>query len=331
MTVDVHAHLLERELLDTLVTTPNRMLAVERNGASYHITGYGEADPLLYDLDSRLADLASRGIDLQLVAPPPTLWSKPDWAAHVDESRVLNAATRRAVLASGGRLKGLAVVALGEPRMAVDELRRWLDDDAFAGVALPTSAAGEPLDDPKFAPLLACLSKHRTFAFMHSVTSERRPLLGAYTLNTAIGWPTETAIAIARLVFAGVLERHPLNLALSHGGGTLAWLAGRLDTAFHAPRYERNPACSASIAHPPSHYLRELRYDTVVTSAASLRFLIDSFGVDRVVFGSDFPYEIGDADGRQAQPVIDALSPADRAAVLHGNATRMLAHATHAR
>lgn len=327
MTIDVHAHLLEVGLLETLAASANRILAVERAGASWRLPGYGEADRLLWDLEGRIDSLVARGVETQLVAPPPPLWSKPDWAAGVEESRLLNAATKRAVTASRGRLRGLAVPSLGDPGRAVEEARRWLDDDAFAGMALPTTAAGQPLDGPAFETFFAFLAEHRVFLFMHSVTSERRALLADYTLNTAIGWPVETAIAVARLVFAGTLERHPLNLVLSHGGGVLAWLAGRLDVAYAAPRYEANPACRRHIAHPPSHYLRTLGYDTVVTSEASLDHLLAFAGPGQVLFGSDFPYEIGDAEGRHAAPVLARLPGPSREAIMAGNARHRLAAA----
>ena len=135
---------------------------------------------------------------------------------------------------------------------------------------------------------------------------------GVY-LNTVIAWPTEVTIAATRLIFSGVMERHPgLQLVLSHGGGTLPFLAGRLDLAYHAPKHEANPACRAHISKPPSQYLRQFYYDTVVASAASLRLLIDLVGAERVMFGTDFPYEIGDADGAIARPVIEQLSPNQR-------------------
>jgi amidohydrolase family protein len=108
---------------------------------------------------------------------------------------------------------------------------------------------------------------------LHATTAITRETLGEYTLNTVIAWPTEVTIAATRLIFSGVIERHPgLRLVLSHAGGTLPYLAGRLDLAYHAPKHEANPACRANITKPPSHYLSQIYYDTVVASPASLRF-----------------------------------------------------------
>ena len=140
-----------------------------------------------------------------------------------------------------------------------------------------------------------------------------------------VGWPTETSVAVARLIFAGILERHPnLKLVLAHGGGVLPYLLGRLDLAYSAPRYEANPACRANISRPPSHYLRQLYFDTSVLSAKALSFLIDQMGAESVLFGSDFPYEIGDADGAIALAALKAMDEPKLDAILCGNAKRLL-------
>jgi aminocarboxymuconate-semialdehyde decarboxylase len=171
----------------------------------------------------------------------------------------------------------------------------------------------------------ATLEDMGLLVFMHSTTAVSRDALSEYTLNTVVGWPTETSICVARLIFSGTLERHPrLNLVLSHGGGTLPYLRGRLNLAYHAPHYEANPACRTNISKPPGDYFDQLYFDTVVASPDSLRFLLDLVGPDRVMFGSDFPFEIGDAEGFFSLPVIDTLPADQRDRVLSGNAGAIL-------
>jgi predicted TIM-barrel fold metal-dependent hydrolase len=116
---------------------------------------------------------------------------------------------------------------------------------------LPSSAGDQPLDDPAFAPLFAAIEHTKLFAFMHPTGSYLSAGMRDFTLPIIVGWPTETSIAVTRLIFAGVLERHPaLKLVLAHGGGTLPYLLGRLDLAYSAPRYEANPASRVNIATP---------------------------------------------------------------------------------
>lgn len=323
--IDVHAHALPRTLLRKLAATGSALFPVSEVGGAFFVQGYGKLDLMLYDLDARIKSLQRRNVLLQLVAPPPPLWSRPGWAARVDDARLLNAGTSEVVRAADGRVAGLAVLPLAEPRAVVSELRQFLGTGDFQGVALPTTVAGEPLDREDFDDLFAYLSETQTLAFMHSVSSDARPLLRDYTLRTVIGWPCETAIAVSRLVFAGIFGRWPFPLVLSHGGGVLPYLAGRIDLAWSAPEYEHNPACSRNINRAPSTYLRELYYDTVVASPQSLRFLLDWAGDDYVVFGSDFPYEIGDAEGKLAAGALDELAAAPRQRIYRETLAGLLA------
>ena len=329
MIVDVHAHAVSEDFIRVTAANPGYGMPYEvRPDGSYATRGYGEMDRLMWDLEGRLERLERSGIDLQLISPSPRAISGQDHIIGVEVARLMNRETANLVKRGRGRLAGMGVVPLLEPQSAAGELRGAIREYGFQGVCLPTSAAGKPLDLPEFAALWATLEELGILVFMHATTAITRDTLGEYTLNTVIAWPTEVTIAAARLIFSGVMERHPgLRLVLSHGGGTLPFLAGRLDLAYHAPKHEANPACRAHISKPPSQYLRQFYYDTVVASAASLRLLIDLVGAERVMFGTDFPYEIGDADGAIARPVIEQLSPNQRDRILGENARDILMRA----
>jgi aminocarboxymuconate-semialdehyde decarboxylase len=329
MIIDVHAHAASEAFIREVAAKPSYGIPYEvRADGSYATRGYGPMDRLMWDLDGRLRDLERRGIDLQLISPSPRTISDHAHVIGVEVARLMNRETANLVKRGAGRLGGMAVIPLGEPDKAVDELRRAIGEYGFRGVCLPTSAAGRPLDLPEFAGVWDILEERGLLAFMHATTAITRETLGEYTLNTVVAWPTEVTIAATRLIFSGVMERHPgLRLVLSHGGGTLPFLAGRLDLAYRAPRYEANPACRANITKPPSQYLSHFYYDTVVASPASLRFLIDLVGADRVIFGTDFPYEIGDADGAIALPLLAQLPPDQRDRILGKNANEVLTSA----
>jgi aminocarboxymuconate-semialdehyde decarboxylase len=326
MIVDVHAHAAPEGFIRQTAHEPRYGMPYEvRPDNSYAIRGYGEMDRLLWDLDGRLDSLQRRGIDLQLVSPVPRILSDYRNGIGVDAARLANRETANLVKHGGRRLAGLGCIPLDDPKKAIDELRRAVGEHGFRGLCLPTSASGTSLDLPHFEKLWDTIEELGLLVFMHATTAIERETLRDYTLNTVVAWPTEVTIAATRLIFSGVLERHPrLNLILSHGGGTLPYLGGRLDLAYHAPRHEANPACRAHIAKPPSHYLRHFYYDTVVASPASLRFLIDLVGADRVMFGTDFPFEIGDADGAIALTMLEQL-PADlRERIVGKNAADVL-------
>lgn len=326
MLIDVHAHALSEDFIREMAATPGLGLPVESVGPHrYRVQGYGALDHLLYDLDGRLESLARRDVRLQLVGPPPPLVSNGGRAASVDLARRINRSTAWVVANGQGRIGGLAVPPLGEPEDAADELRRAVDEHGFLGVNLSTAAGQRTLDDPAFEAMFAAIEALDLLVFMHATSSPLSATQTDYTLRTLVGWPTETSIAVARLVFAGVMERHPrLKIVLSHGGGTLANLIGRIDLGWSAPHYEANPACRANIAGPPSRYVRRFYVDTVVADVDVLDFVIRTFGADHVVFGSDFPYEIGDAEGVLALPGIERQSPETQAAIRFGTLAGLL-------
>jgi aminocarboxymuconate-semialdehyde decarboxylase len=329
MIIDVHAHALTREFLGELAR--EKAFGIEARDDGFGFGGYGSLDPLLFDIEAAAASVADRDIVLQLVSPPPRIVSHASWGADRAFARRLNRQTADFVRRAGRRHGGLAVPSLTEPEYAVAEISRALDEDGLTGVALPTSAAGRPLDDPAFEPLFAECARRGVIVFMHPTTGIERPALGQYTMLQLVGWPSETALCVARLIFAGVFERYPgLNLVLAHGGGTLAMLAGRLDLAYEAPHYEANPDCRRHISRPPSSYLQQIFFDTVVAHPAALRYLLDLVGPGRIMFGSDFPFEIGDPYGAKALPVIAELPDAVANAILHDNASRVLSRANNA-
>ena len=284
-----------------------------------------ELDPLLYKLESRLDHLTRRGIDHQLITPLPSLLSNPRRAADVNFARQLNHFTALTVGESAGRLGGMAALALAEPNRAPEELRRAIGTYGFNGAVLTTTVKDRPLDGPEFEPIFAALESLELFVFMHPTSSVLRELQGAFSLNTLIGYPHETTLAVSRLIFSGALERHPgLKIVLSHGGGTLPFLRGRLNLGYSASGYEANAECRAHIRMPPGDYLNNLFFDTCVGSQESLLFLINLVGAGHIMFGSDFPYDIGDADGSVALGALANVAETTRKQILWHNASRVM-------
>lgn len=327
MIVDVHAHVLTEDFLREL--TAERLFGIEPGpDGSFVFPGYGPLDRWLYDMGGRLESLRARDVELQLVAPPPRMVSHATWCADVAFARRLDRQTAAAAAMGEGLLMGLATPAFADPARAADELRRSVGEYGFKGVAIASSAAGVPLDGPEFDEMFGVCEELGLLVFMHPTTAGARAELGDFTLLQLVGWPFETTLAVARMIFSGLFERRAgLNLVLAHGGGALPWLAGRLDLGYRAPGYEANPACRAHITRPPSEYLRHLYFDTVVASQPALGHLVSLVGADRVLFGSDYPFEIGDAEGTVSLAAIARMSDTDRDAILSGNAKRLLAAA----
>jgi predicted TIM-barrel fold metal-dependent hydrolase len=187
-------------------------------------------------------------------------------------------------------MEPMAVPALGAPEQAAGELERAIDTWGCRALMIPSSAGGRRLDDPIFAPLFSLIEKHGLLVFHASDLGLPQRPLRQYGMNVLLSWPLETTLAVARLLFAGVCERHPeLKLILAHDGGNLVFLRGRIDSAYEAARWEVNPYYQERITKAPTQYLDQLYYATCTLSPASTRFLLVTMDSDRVLFGSDYP------------------------------------------
>lgn len=321
--IDIHCHATTRAFLGELAR--DHVFGLESDGDRFIAGKAGPVDPMLYDLDKHLAHLDKMGIGLQVISPPPRFVSDARLAADRELARRINRHSADVIRNAGGKIQAFAVPSLTEPEHAVSEVKRAMDEDGLMGVFLPTSAAGRPLDDGAFEALFAECNRRKCPIFMHPTTGIERSAINDYTMLQLVAWPTETALCIARMIFSGVFERYPdLRLILAHGGGTLPYLAGRLDLGREAPKYEFNAQCREHISRPPSTYLSQIYYDSLVVHKGALGYLMDLVGADRILFGSDYPFEIADTHGAKTMPILAEMAPDLREGILSGNAQRVL-------
>ena len=327
MIVDVHAHALSERFLADLEKQPIAGISATRNDNgtfSMHGGGWERPSSLdinLHDLARRLESLKRRQVELQLFAPPPGFFAWPGGAATREWVRALHAQEIELAAQAEGLMEPMIVFPLGEPEHVMDEVRRAMDLYPFRAGMLPSTAGGRPLDDPVFAPMWSLIEERDLLIFLHPTSAVHSERFGLYGVHVLVGWPFETTLAVTRLIFEGVLERHSrLKLILSHGGGNLVFLRGRLDSAYDAQGWEANPYYRKNIKRPPSEYLARLYYDTCALSVESNRFVVDTMGADRVMFGSDYPFDIGDPEGKRAVPMIESLPVAAREKIYRKNA-----------
>ena len=189
----------------------------------------------------------------------------------------------------------------------------------LAGVEVAPATQGVFLGDERLGAFWAEVERRRAVVFVHpSTRGLDLPVMAEAYLWNAVGNPVETAIAAAQLVMAGVVERHPeLRIVLAHGGGVLPRLAGRLARA-HAVR----PEARARLAAAPADSLRRLHYDTITHDREQLRRLVAWAGSDRVLLGSDRPFDLADDDPVATVRAL-GLAADDEARVMGGNASRL--------
>ena len=240
MIIDTHAHALDLAFLDGLCRKPAFGLAAERRADGRFWVKRGDnpahsLDENLSDVGTRIASLKRRNVELQLIAPPPGYVAWPGGAAGIDYARALNEHGARVASEGEGRLELMCALALAEPARCAYELERAVDLYGARSALLPATAGGRPLDGPEFDPLFTVAEKLGLLLFMHPVSAEPPTRFPLYGVQVLVQWPFETTLAVTRMIFEGVFERHPgLQLLLAHGGGNLIFLKGRLNSAYDA-------------------------------------------------------------------------------------------------
>jgi aminocarboxymuconate-semialdehyde decarboxylase len=214
----------------------------------------------------------------------------------------------------------LGAVPLQSPELAATELRDLMAAGLLAGVELAASVAGRFLGDDVFEPFWAAAEETGALVFIHPTTRGfDAPVFGEHYLWNAVGNPLETTVSAAHLVMTGTMERHPdLRVLLAHGGGAILALRGRLR---HAHSFQ--PQARSRLRESPDASLRRFLYDTVVHDPGLLRALVETVGADRVLCGSDHPFDMGDLRPADSVRAV-GLGPQEEAAILGGNAARLL-------
>ncbi|MHB8766654.1 MAG: amidohydrolase family protein, partial [Deferrisomatales bacterium] len=297
--IDVHTHMLSDAWLDLLRARGGPRYAVgpvAGGQQAVHLDGapFMTLTPAMFDYDLRVRDMDAAGVDLAIVSLtcPNVYWG--DGAVSAEAARLVNDDMAGAQRAFPDRIRWFASLPWQHEALALAELARAAELGAV-GVMVLGNIAGKALTDPGFAPIWAEIERRGLPVLLHPTAPPGLDALDlrAYNLVASVGFMVDTTLAVTRMIFDGFLDRHPaLKLIAAHGGGTLPYLAGRLDRC-HA----QMPACRERIAEAPSQYLRRLYYDAVVYTPEALSLCIAVAGADRVLYGSDYPHNIGDMGG----------------------------------
>jgi predicted TIM-barrel fold metal-dependent hydrolase len=218
-----------------------------------------------------------------------------------------------------GRLLPVGTVALQHPELAAEQLRHAVTALGLRGVQISTAAApGMELDDPRLAEFWAAAEDLNAAVLIHPWGCTLGSRLNAYYLFNTVGNPVETALALSRIIFSGLLERHPgLKIWSAHGGGYLPSYIVRADYAWSAREDAR------TTQRPPSELLRRTFTDSLVYTPEQLRHLVAVMGPGQVTLGSDYPFDMG-VDDPVDRLAAAGLDDATVTAIRGGNAARLL-------
>jgi aminocarboxymuconate-semialdehyde decarboxylase len=282
---------------------------------------FRDVDDRSWNAERRIEDMDRMGIGCQVLSPPPVMfcyWA--DARAAAAFARMQNENVARVVSRHPSRFVGMATVPLQDCQLAIKELRTCREGLGLRAVEIGSCPGGRDFDEPELFPFFEACAVLDVAVFVHPAT----PLAGQerltrYYFPLIVGNPLETALAASTLIYGGVLERLPsLRVCFAHGGGAFPFTLARLDHGWKV-----RPEGPAAIPRPPREYAQRLYFDSLTLSPANLRFLVEQFGADHVMIGSDYPFDMGSADPVGA--VAEAgLTAAAREQIEGGTARRFL-------
>ena len=324
--IDIHNHFFPRDWPDLAARygTPNWPWIKH--------TGNGEADIMVgdrffrkihsacWDPEARLSEMDRDGIDVQVLSATPVLFAYDRPAEHaLDCARLFNDAALEMCSKANGRLKSICQVPLQDTDAACQEVSRCMRA-GHLGVQIGNHVGEKNLDDPGIVTFLQHCASEGAAVLIHPwdmLAPERMP---KYMMGWTVGMPAETQLGIVTMILSGGFDKLPrsLRVCFAHGGGSFAFLLGRLENA-----WQHHPAARGDCELPPSQYLNRFYVDSAVFDERALQFLVAKMGSERVMLGSDYPFPLGE---HPIAGVIRSshLSPQVKAQILGENAAEFL-------
>lgn len=323
-TIDTHAHYFPQTYIDLVAKHGNRVgtSVVEANGATFIQVGLnlrtGPITPEFIDLDKRINLMDKQGVGMHALSltQPMVYWADDDLGVQL--SMAYNDAISAAHKAHPTRFIGFACLPMQNPKLALDELNRVAKLPGIKGVYLATGIRDRELSDRSFFPIYARCEELGLPIFLHPMMINNERMKQFYLINIC-GNPFDTALAACHLIFGGVLDAFPkLEISLPHAGGALPILRGRMDRGFviraeckHLPR-------------PPSEYLKRFTYDTISYNEDLLTDLVKLVGVDRIMVGSDYCFDIAYEEPIKFVEGVKSLTGEQKQQILWNNAAKLL-------
>ena len=320
--IDTHSHFLPARILEMLRKSGARYgtpVETRADGKTFVITperAWGPLVPAFYDVEVRLQYLDRNAISSQVLTPPPFLfyyWTDAELSHEI--VRAENEAIAEVVAGNKGRFLGLGTVPMHHTALAVRECE-LLKKDGLQGVEIGSNINGVDLDDERFWPIYEAAEALGLVLLIHGNNVIGSDRMKDFHLQNLLGFPADTTLAATRLIFSGVLDRFPkLKICLGQAGGFLPYIIGRLDHGYNV-----RPECKRLVKSKPSEYLRRFYYDTIIHAPGPLGFLIDTVGKDRVMLGTDFPFDMGVSDVHRDIEALD-VSDDERSWLQHRTAS----------
>jgi aminocarboxymuconate-semialdehyde decarboxylase len=327
--IDVHTHILPKDIPDFKGKYGYGGFTGLKHQACGHKAHmvrddgkfFREIESNCWDGKVRLAECDDLGVQTQVLSTVPVMfsyWTKGDDGN--DLSHFLNDHLAGVVATDPKRFIGLGTLPMQSPKHAVRELERCVKELGFSGVQIGTHVNDWNLSDPELFPVFETAEKLGAAIFVHPWDMMGEAKMQKYWLPWLVGMPAEVSLAICSMIFGGVFERLPkLRIAFAHGGGSFPSTLGRIEHGFQA----RPDLCAIDNKINPREYIGRFYVDSLVHDSKMLRYLLDLFGEDKIVLGSDYPFPLGEAKpGAMIESM--GLSQQTREKLLYKNALNWL-------
>lgn len=324
MRIDLHTHFYPAEYWDMLAKWGEGYEAtkdafgrtiIKKNGARFLTP-----TPPMGDPEARLREMDAAGVDVQAISlSAPNVYFAPD-ERGLEVARFTNDKLAGVRDKYPKRFMCLASVPLQNVEMAIDELRRAINQLGMNGLLIGSNVNGKPLNSPDFEPFWAEVNKLKLTVCMHPMVPLGSEQMQEYGLAPMVGFIFDCNLAIARMIYDGIFERYPdMKFVLPHLGGAVSILMERWDHGFR-----EMPDCRVRISRPPSEYVKNLYFDTVNFHKPALMCCYASVGAKQMVLGSDYPHIIGDIY-RAVTSIQDMdISDEEKEMIFGGNALKIL-------
>lgn len=310
MKIDFHAHYWTDDYLDLVAGLGKKDTDTQCG------MGAGGGDELV----ARLALMDRAGVAMQILSACPQMPYSVDRDAAVRVARFVNDQYAAVVKAHPTRFRAFVSTPMPHMDESIAEIARGLDELGMVGVCVNATVLDRPLIDEAFAPFFAELDRRGAILYIHPAgNSCCSSLIADHHLTWEVGAPMEDTISVMQLITNGIPSRYPnIRIINSHLGGAMPMLMQRIDNQY---RWE-----SPDTPEQPSIAAKRMWYDTVGHGhVPALQAAIETFGADRLVLGTDFPYEAGDIFVRAIEYISDPrISPTDSKLILEQNAAALL-------
>lgn len=324
--IDIHAHILPKtwpDMKEKFGVDGFPIIVHDEDGARIMKDGkfFRALEPNSWDVERRIAEYREHGVMVQVASTVPVMfsyWAQPEHAHYL--AQFLNDHLAGICWDYPKNLVGLGTVPLQDPKLAIRELERCVRELGLPGVQIGSHVNHWNLDDEALFPFFEATQDLGAAVLVHPWDMMGKEEMPKYWLPWLVGMPAEQARAICSMIFGGVLERLPdLRICFAHGGGAFPYTIGRIEHGFNM----RPDLVAVDNKVSPREYLKRIYVDSVVHDTQALRYLLDVMGAERVAFGTDYPFPLGE---QKPGEIIDTLgvSGIEEERLFHGTALEWL-------